>query len=137
MLIAQQLFYGENARHAVLLRCGKAAPAEVGALMNGRPYSGVHGQLGADFSDTGETPYRRAAELTALYAQLIDPEKIYLCGGLFDEEEMLKMVSDRAVEIAGRPITILRASADEENLHLCGCAICVERCFYLDSAQGV
>lgn len=137
MLIAQRLFYGENARHAVLLRCGKAAPAEVGVLANGRPYSGVHGQLGAEFSDVGETPYRRVAELAALYAQLIDPEKIYLCGELFDEEEMLKMVSDRAVEIAGRPITILRASADEENLHLCGCAICVERCFYLDSAQAV
>lgn len=137
MLIAQRLFYGENARHAVLLRCGEIAPAEVGILMNGRPYSGVRGQLGAAFSDAGAASYGRAAELAALYAQLIDPEKIYLCGELFDDEEMLKMVSDRAVEIAGRPITILRASADEENLHLCGCAICVERCFYLDSAQGV
>lgn len=135
-LIAQRLFYGENARHAVLLRCGETTPAEVGVLLNGRPYSGVHGQLGAEFSAAGETLAGRAAKLAALYAKLIDPEKIFLCGGLFDEEEMLRMVSDRAVEIAGRPITILRAAVKEEGLHLCGCAICVERCFYLDSTQG-
>ena len=75
--------------------------------------------------------------MAALYAQLIDPEKIFLCGRFFHEESMLQSVSEQAVKIAGRPITMLRAAVKDDYLHLCGCAICVERCFYLDSMQGV
>ena len=136
-LIAQRLFYGENTRHAVLLHCDEAPPIEVGILLNGRPYSGVRGQLGSDFRTVSGTLSERAAHMAALYAQLIDPEKIFLCGRFFHEESMLQSVSEQAVKIAGRPITMLRAAVKDDYLHLCGCAICVERCFYLDSMRGV
>lgn len=116
-LLAQRLFLSETARHALLLHVD-GSTAEVGLLADGRVYSGAQDAL--SFACRDVDPLKLAAD----YIRLFSPEKIYLSGIGFSEET--------AQPISGIPTQY--TDLEGRNRHLCGCAIAVERLFYLDSS---
>lgn len=116
-LLAQRLFFGETVRHALLLHAD-GRTAEVGLLVDGKVYSGAQNTL--SFACKDIDPLKLAAD----YIRLIQPEKVYLSGVGFSEEtaQLISGIPTQYTDFEGR------------NRHLCGCAIAVERLFYLDSS---
>ncbi len=136
MLIAQRLFGGGNVRHAALVRCC-GQTAEVGILINGKPYSGSRGLIAAQTGSAVEPsidPVHQTAQTAALCASVLDPEKILFGGTLIAAEGAFEAVADEMQQLLGRRILCERAFTTEERIYLAGCAIAVERRFYLDSS---
>ena len=138
MLIAQRLFGGSNMRHAALVRCC-GQTTEVGILVNGKPYSGSRGLVAAqtDENEPAIDPVHKSAQTAAVCAGVLDPEKMLFGGTLILAKETFQAVVDEMQQLLGRKLPCERTFATEERIYLAGCAIAVERCFYLDSTWDV
>ena len=138
MLIAQRLFGEESARHIVLVRCG-GDQTEVGIMTNARPYSGSRGMIATQLytNEPIVEPVHQAAQTAARCADILDPEKILLGGALLSKIEQFHAASDELQQLLGRKLPCEQVVATEDKIFLAGCAIAVERCFYLDSTWDV
>ena len=115
-LLIQRLFAEEKTDNAILLNCD-GITTEIGMLFGGRIYGGANECL--NFACKTVDPIRLLTD----YSRLFSPEMIYLCGIGFSEDTAAQsQIKAKYFPLEGR------------DLHLCGCAIAVEKLFYIDSS---